>query len=183
MHPSSQAPICVQLTLNAVTGIRQGSVLMLRPGATTLEIAAKDLLLAGADGVAFGDKTTIYVNSVTAGKLLRMQIGPDGKAKSVVELKLPRPLVRPDCIRTIGKQRLLLDENSGTMSVVTIEGPEMQTVVLLTLNEGLEATPAVTAAKGIAWIVEGKLNYRNDPALKDKDAGTFKMYAMPLPKH
>lgn len=166
-----------------ITDTRQGSVLMLRPGATTLEIAAKDPLLAGADGVAFGDKTTLYVNSVTAGKLLRMQIGPDGKAKSVVELKLPRPLVRPDGMRTIGKQRLLLAENSGTMSIVTFEGPEMQTVVLLTLKEGLEATPAVTAAKGTAWIVEGKLNYRNDPALKDKDPGTFKMYAVPLPKH
>jgi sugar lactone lactonase YvrE len=166
-----------------ISDTRQGSVLILKPGATALEIAAKDPLLAGADGLAFGDKTTLYVNSVTVGKLLRLDIGPDGKAKSVVELKLPRPLVRPDGMRTIGKQRLLLAENSGTMSIVTFDGPEKQTVVLLTLKEGLEATPAVTATKGMAWIVEGKLNYRNDPALKDKDPGTFKMYAVPLPKH
>jgi sugar lactone lactonase YvrE len=44
-----------------VTDTRQGSVLMLKPGATSLEIAAKDPLLAGADGLAFGDKTTLYV--------------------------------------------------------------------------------------------------------------------------
>jgi hypothetical protein len=34
----------------------------------------------------------------------------------------------------------------------------------------------------MAWIAEGKLNYRNDPQLKDKDPGTFKIYAVPLPK-
>lgn len=36
--------------------------------------------------------------------------------------------------------------------------------------------------RGVAWIVEGKLNYMDDPKLKDKDSGLFKMYAVPLPK-
>jgi sugar lactone lactonase YvrE len=146
-----------------ITETRQGSVFMLKPGASSLEIAAKDPLLGGADGVAFGDKTTLYVNSVTTGKLLRVNLGPDGKAKNIVELKLPRPLGRPDGMRTLGKQRLLLAENSGIMSIVTFDGPEMQNVVLLTLKEGLEATPAVTTTKGMAWIIEGKLNYRMMP--------------------
>jgi hypothetical protein len=35
----------------------------------------------------------------------------------------------------------------------------------------------------MAWIAEGKLNYRNDPNLKDKDPGLFKLYAIPLPKN
>jgi len=165
-----------------VTDTRQGSVLMLKPGASSLEIAAKDPLLASADGVAFGDKTTLYVNGISTGKLVRLDLGSDGKAKSVVELKLPRPLGRPDGMRTIGKHRLLLAENAGRMSIVTFEGREKQRVVLQTLKEGLEATPAVTAAKGMAWIVEGKLNYRDDPALKDKDPGTFRMYGVLLPK-
>ena len=86
-------------------------------------------------------------------------------------------------MRALGKQRLLLAENSGTMSIVTFKGPGMQTAVLRTLKEGLESTPAVTATKGMAWIAEGKLNYMNDPNMKDKDPGTFKMYAVPLPKH
>jgi hypothetical protein len=34
----------------------------------------------------------------------------------------------------------------------------------------------------MAWVAEGKLNYAQDPAMKDKDPGTFKMYAVPLPK-
>jgi sugar lactone lactonase YvrE len=105
-----------------VTDTRQGSVVMVKRGAKSLEIAAKDPLLAGADGLAFGDKTILYVNSVTAGKLVRLDLGPDGKAKSVTELKLSRPLDRPDGMRAIGKNRLLLAENSGKMSIVTFRG-------------------------------------------------------------
>jgi len=165
-----------------VTDTRQGSILMLKPGAKALELVAKDPLLAGADGLAFGDKTILYVNSVSAGKLLRLDLGPDGKSKGVIELKLSRPIDRPDGMRAIGKNRLLLAENSGKMSIVTFEGPGMQNAVIKTIKEGLESTPGVTATRGMAWIVEGKLNYRNDPALKDKDPGTFKMYAVRLPK-
>jgi sugar lactone lactonase YvrE len=166
-----------------VADTRQGSVVMLRPGSKALEIAVKDPLLAGADGLAFGDTAILYVNSVTTGKLLRLDLGPDGKSKTVVELKLSRPLDRPDGMRAIGKNRLLLAENSGKMSIVTVEGPGLQNAVVKTIKEGLESTPGVTATRGMAWIVEGKLNYRNDPAFKDKDPGLFKMYAVPLPKN
>lgn len=165
-----------------VTDTRQGSVLMVKKGGKDLEVAAKDPLLAGADGLAFGEKNILYVNSVTAGKILRLDLGPDGKAKSVVDLKLSRPLDRPDGMRAIGKNRLLLAENSGKMSILTFSGPNMQNVMIDTIKEGLESTPAVTATKGMAWIVEGKLNYRNDPAFKDKDPGMFKLYAVALPK-
>src|ERR1700691_4790686 len=166
-----------------VTDTRQGSVLMLKPGAKNLEIAAKDPLLAGADGLAFGDKTILYVNSVTAGKLLRVDLGPDVKAESGAEVQRSRPLDRPDGMRAIGKNRLLLAENSGKMSIVTFQGPELQNATITTIKEGLESTPGVTATRGMAWIVEGKLNYRNDAAFKDKDPGQFKMYAVPLPKN
>jgi hypothetical protein len=165
-----------------LTDTRQGSLDMLKPGANTLEVAAKDPLLAGADGLAFGDKKILYVNSVTAGKLLRVDLGPDGKSKSVVELKLSQPLERPDGMRTIGKNRLLLAENAGKMDIVTIDSPG-QNATVKTIKEGLIMTPAVTATRGMAWIVEGKLPYQNDPAYKDKDPGLFKLYALPLPKN
>jgi len=182
-----EGPLCNDIAVGSdgtayVSDTRLNSILMLRPGAKSLEVAAKDPLLAGADGLAFGDKSTLYVNSVTANQILRLDLGPDGKSKSIIDLKLPRMLDRPDGMREFGAHRLLLAENSGKMSIVTFEGPGMQTVVLKTIKEGLESTPGVTATRGMAWIVEGKLNYRNDPNLKDKDPGQFKMYAVPLPK-
>jgi sugar lactone lactonase YvrE len=160
----------------------QGSIVMLKPGGTDLEIAAKDPLLAGADGLAFGEKTILYVNSFTTGKLLRVDLGPDGKSKKVTDLKLPRPLDRPDGMRPIGRNRLLLAENSGKMDIITFEGPGMGNAILKTIKEGLDSTPGVTATRGVAWIVEGKLSYMMDPAFKGKDPGTFKLYAVPLPK-
>ena len=166
-----------------IADTRLAQVLMLKPGTKTLKVAAKDPLLAGADGLAFGDKTTLYVNSVTAGKLLRVDLGPDGKSKKITDLKLSRPLTAPDGMRAVGKHRLLLAENSGKMSLVTFEGPERQNAQITTIKEGLESTPGVTATKGMAWLIEGKLNYRNDANLKDKDPGTFRMVAVPLPKN
>ena len=68
-----------------------GKLFMLKKGASALEEAVADPLLAGADGLAFGDKTTLYVNSVTANKMIRVDLGPDGKSKKVTELKLSAP--------------------------------------------------------------------------------------------
>jgi sugar lactone lactonase YvrE len=179
--------LCNDIAISAngaayVSDTNQAVVWMLKPGAKALEIAAKDLLLDGADGLAFGDDSTLYVNSVTKNKLLRVELTKAGKSKSVVELKLPRALDRPDGMRTIGPQRLLLAENSGTMSIVTFSGAGMGTVGIQNLKEGLPATPGVTATKGMAWVVEGKLNLMNDPKLKDQDPGTFKLHAVPIPK-
>ncbi len=182
-----QGPFCNDIAVGSdgtayISDTELASVLMLKPGAKTLEIAAKNPLLAGADGLAFGDKTTLYVNSFTTGKLVRLELGTDGKPKKVVDLKLSRPLDRPDGLRTIGPHRMLMAENSGKMDIVTFDGPEMQNAVIKTIKEGLESTPGVTATRGTAWIVEGKLNYMDDPKLKDKDPGAFKMYSVPLPK-
>jgi sugar lactone lactonase YvrE len=164
-----------------VSDTEQATIFMLKPGASALEVGAKDPLLAGADGLAFGDKTTLYVNSFTTNKFLRVDIGADGKAKSVTELKTPRKLDRPDGMRTIGKQRLLMAENGGIMSIITFDGPQKDTIVVKNLKEGMPETPAVTAARGMAWVAEGKLNYMDDGDKKGQDPGTFKMYAVPLP--
>ncbi len=86
-------------------------------------------------------------------------------------------------MRTIGKNRLLMAENSGNMDIVTFSGPGGQNAEIKTIKEGLEGTPAVTATRGVAWIAEGKLNYRSDPKLKDKDPGTFKIYGVPLSRN
>ncbi len=132
-----------------ISDTRQATVLILKPGGKDLEIAAKDPLLAGADGLAFGEKTILHVNGVTTGKPLRLDLGPDGKFKAVIELKVSRPLERPDGMRSIGKNRLLLAENSGKMDIVAFEGPCLQSAVIETIKEGLESTPGVTATRGI----------------------------------
>jgi len=177
--------LCNDVTVSSsgiayVSDTHQDSVWMLRPGAKEIENAAKDPLLKGIDGLAFGDENVLYANSFFTGKFLRVDMGTDGKSKKVTELKLSRPLDRPDGMRTISKNRLLMAENSGKMDIVTFEGPDLQNVLITTIKEGLLPTMGVTPARGMAWIAEGK--NRHDPAYKDHDPGPFKLYAVPLPK-
>ncbi len=79
-------------------------------------------------------------------------------------------------MRSIGPDRLLLAELEGRMSLVTIDG-DTATVETL-LDRGVN-TPAVTAARGRAWLVEGKLDLRQDP---ESDPGEFRLVGVPLPE-
>ena len=158
----------------------QAAVYLLRPSAAALETAASDPLLKGVDGIAFGEHSALYVNSYDDGTFLRIDLGGDGKSTKITNLKLSRHLDRPDALRSLGKNRFLQAENSGDMTIVTITG---DTAKIDTIKSGLESTPAVTAARGMAWIAEGKLNYMDDPKLKDKNPDPFKLYAVPLPKN
>ena len=65
---------------------------------------------------------------------------------------------------------------------MTFEGLELNTAVIETLKEGYATPTAVTAVGNTAWVIEGKLNYFNDPAFKGKDPGVFKVYAVPFGK-
>src|SRR6185312_3788930 len=158
---------------------------MLKKGATALEQAAADPLLAGVDGVAFGDKNTLYVNSVTANKLIRLDLGADGKSTKVTDLKLSSPLGAPDGLRAIGKNKFLQAENGnaaragGRLALVTVD-PKTNIATIKTLKDGMQATPATTATKGMAWVVEGKQDYRNGKN-KGQDPLPFKLYAVKLP--
>ena len=159
-----------------VADTRLAQVLMLKKGAKALEIAAKDAKLAGVDGLAFGSKKVLYVNSVSAGKLFRLDLGADGKSTAITELTLSRPLQQPDGMRAVGTNRMLLAEGAGKMDLVMVTGDKAN---ITTLKEGMESTPGVTLARGMAWVNEGKLNLRADTT---KDAGTFKIYGVPMPK-
>ena len=160
-------------------------IFMLKKGAAALEQAASDPLLAGVDGIAFGDKNTLYVNSVTANKMIRLDLGQDGKSTKVTDLKLSGPLGAPDALRAIGKNKFVQSENGnaaragGRLALVTID-PKTNMATIKTLKDGMQATPATTATKGMAWVCEGKQDYRNGKN-KGQDPTPFKLYAVKLP--
>jgi len=159
-------------------------IFMLKKGAAALEQAAADPLLAGVDGIAFGDKNTLYVNSVTANKMIRLDLGPDGKSTKVTDLMLSSPLGAPGGLRALGKNKFVQAENGnaarmgGRLALVTID-PKTNMATIKTLKEGMLATPATTATKGMAWVVEGKQDYRNGKN-KGQDPVPFKLYAVKL---
>jgi len=189
-YPMPQGAVCNDIAVSD-TGTAYASdtagakLFMVKKGASALEQAAADPLLAGADGLAFGDKNTLYVNSVTANKMLRVDLGSDGKSTKVTELKLSGPLGAPDALRAIGKNKFVQSENGnaartgGRLALIAID-PKTNTATIKTLKEGMLATPAATATKGMAWVVEGKQDYRNGKN-KGQDPTPYKLYAVKLP--
>jgi sugar lactone lactonase YvrE len=153
-------------------------ILRLKKGASALDVWVKDDRLAGIDGIAFGDPTTIYFNTVTTGHLFRVPVKKDGAAGDLVEIKPSQPLSLPDGMRPLGKNQFLLIEGAGRLDKVTVTGTDAKIEVL---KSGFTGPTAVTQTGKIAWVLEGKLSYMNDPKLKDQDPGLFKVFPVAIP--
>jgi len=145
-----------------------GRVLRLKKDATTMDEWVKDPKFNGLDGIAFADEHTIVVNNFFSGSLSRIPIGSDGAAGPVSEIKTSQPLTRPDGMRSMGPNTLLLIEG-GHLDRVTIDGDNAKIEVL---KDGLNGTTAVTQTGNIAWVLAGKMN--------PNAAGPAKVYAVPF---
>jgi sugar lactone lactonase YvrE len=159
-----------------VTDTTGARVLRLKKGATSLDAWAADALLGTADGVALLDDGSVYVNSVGSGTLMRIPVKADGSAGVVTKLNTSRPLQTPDGMRPVGSKTMLLVEGAGRLDEVTISGDQAEIKVL---KEDLSGPTAVTLVGGTAYVVEAKLNYRNDPKLRDEDPGPFRAVGVP----
>lgn len=155
------------------TDTTQGRVLRLKKGANALDVWANDpKTLATADGVALLADGNVYVNSVGQGTLMRIDVMKDGSAGLITKLETSRPLQGPDGMRSVGSKTMLLVEG-GRLDEVAITGNKAEIKVL---KEGMTGITAVTLTGGTAYVVEAKLNLRNDAT---KDPGPFKAIGIP----
>ena len=152
-----------------------GRILRLKRGATMLDEWVKDAQLGAADGLAFSDASTLIVNTYSSGHLVRVRLNGDGTAGAVKTLDLSQPLVRPDGMRPFGAHRFLLTEGAGRLDSITINGDQAKIELI---RDGYSKPTAVTTVGNNAFVLEGKLNYRNDPKLRDQDPGPIKVQAL-----
>jgi len=158
------------------TDTTQGRVLRLKKGAKALDVWASDaMVLATADGIALLGDGAVYVNSVGQSTLMRIPVKSDGSAGAIVKLEPSRPLMGPDGMRAVGSKTLLLVEG-GRLDEVTINGDKAEVKVL---KDNMPGVTAVTLAGGTAYIAEARLNYRNDPKLREQDPGPFRALSVP----
>ncbi len=156
-----------------------GRILRLAKGAKSLTVFAEDARLKGIDGLVFGGNGVLYLNNVSRNQLLIIDIHADGTAGPITQMLVSQPVAGPDGFRFIGGNRFLLAEgNAGRIDLVTISGIRADIQVL---REGLQSPPAVTLVGNTVYALEGKILYLINPALKGKDPGPFKAYAVPLP--
>jgi hypothetical protein len=112
---------------------------------------------------------------------LRVDVKADGTAGAATLLELSQPIAGPDGMRTLQDGRIILAENrSGKIDIVNVNGEKAK---IETIKDGFKFTPtAVTNVGDIAWVLEAKFAYRNDPALKAKDPDPFGATAVQIPE-
>lgn len=134
-----------------------------------------DPLLAGADGLSFGPDGDLYINSVSANKLLRIDVNEDGTAGAVTELKTSEEIKGPDGMRFGEDGVLYLAENAnGRASALTIDGDNVTVKPLP--GPTYNGATAVTKVGDTLYVLETKLNLLGGT----EDPGQFYAYVVPL---
>lgn len=142
-------------------------VLRLVPGSHTFEVWSTDPRFtvthgAGLDGIAFGSDGNVYVDLYNGNKLFRIDVNKDGGAGQVTELETSRPLDRPDALRRLGTNTLLMIEGGGRLDMVTVQGSQAE---INTIKEGYDVPTSVVQVGNTAWVLEGQLDHLFDPKL------------------
>src|SRR4029077_4876638 len=187
--PGSHA-FCNDITVDStgsvyVTDSANPTILKLSQGATTFEVFAQDPAFSppqggvALDGIAFGSDGNLYVTTYTACELVRVDV-KDGRAWRLTTLSSTHHLKFPDALRSLGSNRFLLIEGSGSVDRVVIQGDAF----VVTPIHGGFATPTSVARIGTtAWVSEGQLTFFFDPSTKDSSPSLpFRIYAVPLRK-
>ncbi len=155
-------------------------VLRLAPGSGSFEAWATDSRFtvakgAGLDGIAFGSDGNVYVDLYNGNKLFRINVNKDGSAGTVDELRPSRALDRPDALRRLGPNTLLMIEGGGRLDEVTIDHDEAKIDVL---KSGYDVPTSVVQIGHTAWVSEGQLDHLLDP--KAGPPKPFHLYPVPL---
>ncbi len=106
----------------------------------------------------------------------------DGSAGKGRNLVTSMDIYQPDGMRLSAGGKILMVEGrgkdgNGRLDEVTVNGDNATITVV---KDHYTLPTAVTTVGATAYVLEAKLNYQRDPALKDKDPGTFTAYAVPL---
>jgi hypothetical protein len=114
--------------------------------------------------------------------LIRIPLNADGSAGKGTNLATSMDIFQPDGMRLSSDGKMLMVEGcgkdgNGRLDEVTVSGA---TATIKVIKDKYMLPTAVTVVGSIAYVLEAKLNYQRDPALKDKEPGTFKTYAVPL---
>jgi hypothetical protein len=147
-------------------------VVRLRPHATQLEVWTPSGSLGPKGGTVDGISVlgkVVYVNTLNTNKIFSIPIGADGSASSVTDVKLSRPIVMPDGMRSFGRKSVLICERpaGGRISVISFSG---DSGTVKTLKEGTypDDPVSITVIGKTGFVLEGQFktmqpNYTPQP--------------------
>jgi len=127
-----------------------GRVHRLKPGASALDVWARDSAMSVIDGLAFLADGSLYVNNFMSGKLFRIPVNADGSAGALVPIETSMPFVRPDGLRATGPKTLLQAEQQGRVAELTINGNRAEVRVV---KDGITRPTGVTVVGDSAFVL------------------------------
>ena len=141
-----------------------GRIYVLPPGGNALAVFSDDPQLVpsvaggfGADGIVWDGGATLYVNTFTDSRLLRIPVGADGKAGAVTALTVSPALQGPDGMRLRDAHTLVIaEQGAGRISQVTLDG---DAGALTALGTGLDSPTSVVVTDGAYFATEGQLGH------------------------
>ncbi len=123
----------------------------------------------------------VFVNTRETNKIFAVPMGADGQAGAIAEIKLARPIDRPDGMRSYGARLLLVESGGpGRLTQLTIDGNSGS---LVTLRQGLPGGPVSVAVVGTtAFVLEGQLKGLFGPPDPKFVAGPYRATAVEVGK-
>jgi len=165
-----------------ITDTKGGRILKLASGSDVLSVwYTNDKSDPSLDGLVWqGD--ALYTNTYNGNHLIRIPLNPDGSAGKGVNLTTSMDIYQPDGMRLSSSGKILMVEGrgkdgNGRLDEVTVNG---DAATIKVIKDKYMLPTAVTVVGNTAYVLEAKLNYQRDPALKGKDPAPFKAYAVPL---
>jgi hypothetical protein len=165
-----------------VTDTKGGRILKLAKGSDALSVWYKnDPSDPSLDGLVW-QGNTLYTNTYNGNHLIAVPMNPDGSAGKGMNLNTSMDIYQPDGMRLGPNGQILMVEGrgkdgNGRLDEVTVSG---STAIIRVIKDHYMLPTAVTTVGNTAYVLEAKLNYQRDLALKDKDPGAFTAWAVPL---
>ncbi len=182
--PAGRPATCNDIAIQAdgtafATDISGGRLFMIADGAEAMELFADGQELVGADGIAFADDGTMYINNVQQNLVQRVDRNEDGTYAGLTTLTLSQEVAGPDALRPVdGNKFLQAEGGNGRIALVEIEGDN---ATVTTVTDQFDSVASVARIGGTGFSAEGKINYRFDPALQGQDPNPFVIESFPLP--
>lgn len=165
-----------------VTDTGKGRILKLAAGADALSVwYQNDPADPSLDGIVWKGNI-LYTNTYNGNHLISVAMKDDGTAGPGKVLQTSMPIYQPDGMRLSQDGRILMIEGRGQDGNGRLEyvSPNGDGATITVIKDGYMLPTAVTTVGDTAYVLEAKLNYQRDPALRGKDPAPFKAYAVPL---
>jgi sugar lactone lactonase YvrE len=165
-----------------VTDTKGGRVLKLADGGEALSVwFTNDASDPSLDGLVW-KSGALYTNTYNGNHLIHISAHGDGSADKATVLNTSMDIYQPDGMRLSKDGKILMVEGrgkdgNGRLDEVSVSGDN---ATIRVIKDGYMLPTAVTTVENTAYVLEAKLNYQRDPALKDKDPGIFTVHAVAL---